>query len=336
MTASTEQVGGERATGRRVPDFFIVGHAKSGTTALYEMLRRHPQIFMSDVKEPQFFARNPESPAPNARVRAFEQTGRHAETLEDYLSLYADAGRDQRVGDGSTFYLWSPLAPERIARARPDARIIAILREPASFVSSLHLQMLQNNTESERDLRRALALEGARREGRHVPRDAHWPAALMYAERVRYVEQLRRYHEAFSPEQVLVLIYDDFRNDNEATVRRVLRFLDVDETVPLEVIAANPTVALRSLRLRRMVRAVRQGRGPVSRAVKAAVIGLTTTRLRENVLHPIRHRVLYSSPPAPDAELMLELRRRFKAEVVSLSEFLDRDLVTLWGYDGIG
>jgi len=119
-------------------------------------------------------------------------------------------------------------------------------------------------------------------------------------------------------------------------VRRVLRFLDVDETVPLEVIAANPTVALRSLRLRRMVRAVRQGRGPVSRAVKAAVIGLTTTRLRENVLHPIRHRVLYSSPPAPDAELMLELRRRFKAEVVSLSEFLDRDLVTLWGYDGIG
>ena len=71
---------------------------------------------------------------------------------------------------------------------------------------------------------------------------------LLYSERVRYVDQLRRYHEVFAPEQVLVLIYDDFRDDNESTVRTVLRFLEVDDSGPIELVRANPTVSVRSLR----------------------------------------------------------------------------------------
>jgi sulfotransferase family protein len=333
MTTSTEQAGGERATRGRVPDFFIVGHAKSGTTALYDMLRRHPQIYMSSNKEPQFFARNPQAAPVHARKNSFEQTGRRVETLEDYLSLFAAAGPDQLVGDASTFYLWSRTAPKRIAQAQPGARIIAILREPASFLSSLHLQMLQNHSETEKDLRKAIALEQERRRGRHIPRSAYWPEALMYSQRVRYVEQLRRYHALFHSEQVLVLIYDDFRADNEGTVRRVLRFLEVDDTVPVEMVNANPTVGVRSVRLRGMVGAVRKGQGPIGGAVKAAAIAVTTSRLRREVLHPLRHRVVYGPPQPPHERLMLELRRRFKGEVEALSEYLGRDLVALWGYE---
>jgi hypothetical protein len=175
-----------------------------------------------------------------------------------------------------------------------------------------------------------------RRQGEQIPRHAYWPQALMYTERVRYVEQLRRYHAAFPKEQVLVLIYDDFKRDNEQTVKRVLGFLGVDETVPLELVSANPTVAVRSLRVQTAVRVVRQGRDPVSRALKGAVIALTSSRMRRDVLHPMRRRVLYSAPPPPDEAFMLELRRRFRSEVVALSEYLDRDLVSLWGYDGVG
>jgi hypothetical protein len=335
MTASTERLPAERAVRRRYPDFFIVGHAKSGTTALYETLRRHPQIYMPGVKEPQFFARNRDTPAAGRGARAFEQTGRHTETVEEYLSLFSAARADQRVGEASTFYLWSEIAPGRIAEVQPAARIIAILREPASFLRSLHMQMVQNNSETEKDLRRALALEPLRRQGRKIPRDAHWPRALMYSERVRYVEQLRRYRDVFAPEQMLVLIYDDFNADNDATVRRVLRFLDVDDHAALAVARANPTIGVRSPRLDILMRSVRAGRGPLTGTLKAALKGITTNRVRQELLYPVRRRLVFRDPPPPDEALMAELRSRFRDEVVALSEYLDRDLVSLWGYEHV-
>jgi hypothetical protein len=334
MTASTERAASAGAPKLgRVPDFFIVGHAKSGTTALYEMLREHPQIFLPENKEPQFFARNPQPPRSDDGRPVLGQTGRHTETFSEYLSLYESARPDQRLGDGSTFYLWSPEAPERIARAQPAARIVAILREPASFVNSLHRQLLKNHTESEPDLRRALALEPERRRGERIPPNAFWPAALLYSERVRYVEQLRRYHAVFGREQVLVLIYDDFRADNDGTVRRVLRFLDVDESVPLMPVEANPSVDVRSQRARRVVRAVYFGEGAAGRAARATTKALTTRGLRERVVYPLRRRLLFRPARRADDELLAELRRRFAPEVRALSGYLDRDLVALWGYD---
>jgi len=333
--ATPEQAAAERPLQGRVPDFFIVGHAKCGTTALYEMLRRHPQIFMPDFKEPMYFARNPGPPPAADAQRSFEQTGRRTETLEDYLSLFAPAEPGQRVGEASTFYLWSQSAPARIAQAQPDARIIAILREPASFLHSLHLQMLQNQAETETDLRRAIALEEDRRRGRRIPRHSYWPAALMYSDRVRYVEQLRRYGEHFPPERMLVLIYDDFRHDNEGTLRRVLRFLEVDEDAPLAVLEANPTVGVRAVRFDSAVRGVREGRSRGARTLRAAVRRLTSRRLRTLVFYPLRRRIVYGDPRPPDEAVMRELRRRFKGEVVALSEYLGRDLVSLWGYDRV-
>ena len=98
------------------------------------------------------------------------------ETLEQYLALFEPAEPGQRIGEASTFYLWSPRAPRRIAEAQPEARIIAILREPASFLRSLHLQLVQNNAETETRSASALALDGPRSEGRLIPRTAHWPA----------------------------------------------------------------------------------------------------------------------------------------------------------------
>jgi hypothetical protein len=317
-----------------VPDFFVVGHAKSGTTALYEMLRAHPQIFMPDFKEPMFFARNWDAPAHAAdQPRRFDQTGRRSETLEDYLSLFEPAEPDQRVGEASTFYLWSALAPGRIAAARPDARIIAILREPASFIASLHMQMLQNQAESERDLLRAIALEPSRRAGRDIPAHAYWPEALMYTERVRYTEQLERYHAAFGRARVLTLIYDDFRAENEATVRQVLRFLDVDDTAPLRVVDANPSVRVRSMRLNTIVSDARQGHTAGARALRATVRTLTSERIRAAVLYPLRRRLLYGEVRGAEPEVMSELRSRFAPEVSRLSEYLGRDLISLWGYD---
>jgi hypothetical protein len=317
-----------QSNGETVPDFFIVGHPKSGTTALYSMLKAHPQIYMPALKEPRFFASELRNPPPRT------PTGDPA-TLEEYLSLFQGARQDQRVGEASPQYLWSQAAPGQIARLRPDARIVAILREPASFLRSLHLQFVQSYNETEKDLRRAIALEQTRRRGERIPPQAMRPQMLIYSEHVRYVEQLRRYRAVFPAERILVLIYDDFRNDNEASVRRVLRFLDVDETVPITVKEVNSSVGVRARGVHELVHALSVGQGPIPRTVKALSGTIAPRRLSRSTALAIRDRIFFTEPSPPDEALMRDLRRRFRGEVVALSEYLDRDLVSLWGYDDL-
>jgi len=310
-----------------MPDFFIVGHPKSGTTALYRMLREHPQIFMPSLKEPLYFS-------SDMRLR-FEtpRSEKVPQTLDAYLALFADAGADQLLGEASSSYLWSRTAAAAIAEAQPAARIVAVLREPASFLRSLHLQLVQIHVEAEGDFSKALALESARREGKRIPSRSHRPQLLLYSEHVRYVEQLRRYEQLFAPEQLLVIVYDDFRTDNEATVRSILRFLEVDDRAPIHAKEANPTVTVRSPRLHDLSQAVALGRGPLTRGLNRTVKSLGPERTRQLVR--LRERVLMGAPPTPDDSVMLELRRRYEPEVLALSEHLGRDLVSLWGYDSL-
>ncbi len=316
----------ERPHGR-APDFYIVGQYKCGTTALYEMLKRHPEIFMPAYKEVWFHS-------PELRTRALGNASNwRPETIEDYLSLFSTAGPEQRIGEVTPSYLISHGAARSIADLQPRARIIAILREPASFLHSFHLQCLQNHTETENDLRKALALEPARREGRLIPRHAARPLELMYSEHVRYVEQLRRYEAEFSREQILVLIYEEFRRDNDAVVRELLRFLEVDDTAPIRKAEVNPTVQIRYPRLYALLRTLNKGQGPAARTTKAVLKTLLPKRYDALA---IQRRLQWGRPDPPDQELMLELRHRFKGEVVALSEYLDRDLVSQWGYDEIG
>src|SRR5712664_3554039 len=112
MTASAEQASASAPAQKRIPDFFIVGHAKSGTTALYELLRRHPQIYLPDSKEPWFFASDMR---PRFEPRL---AGSPPETLEEYLSLFAEAEPGQRAGEASSSYLWSRTAAARIAEVQ--------------------------------------------------------------------------------------------------------------------------------------------------------------------------------------------------------------------------
>src|ERR1700746_1159018 len=115
MTTSTDAPARAKELGGRIPDFFIVGHPKSGTTALYEMLRRHPQIFMPELKEPRYFASDLPSRYNPRRSDV------PAKTYEDSLALFDDAAPDQIAGEASPVYIWSQTAAANIAAAKPDA-----------------------------------------------------------------------------------------------------------------------------------------------------------------------------------------------------------------------
>ena len=333
MSADPARREGPAATGstpvpERYPDFFVVGHHKSGTSALNEKLRRHPQVFMPALKEPRFLASDMRS-----RFR-YEREAPHPETVEEYLALFAPAREDQLVGEASATYLWSRTAAAKIAEVSPDARIVAILREPASFLRSLHVTFVRGHVEFETDLRTALALEDERREGRQIPNRSHLPQLLLYSEHVRYAEQLTRYARHLPPEQMLVLVYDDFRADNRATVRRVFEFLGVDPEVDVGATETNVTSrTIRSHRAHDAIDAVTLGKGPLASSARAVVKSITPRSLRHRAFYAARRNLVTAQAPEEDPELMLELRRRFKPEVLAASEYLGRDLVALWGYD---
>src|SRR5262249_53959755 len=160
------------------------------------------------------------------------------------------------------------------------------------------------------------------------------PQLLLYSEHVRYTEQLRRFRERFPPEQVLVLIYDDFRADNAGTLRTVLSFLGVDEDVELAPGDVNVTTrTVRSHRLHDLIDTVAHGRGRAGSLAKSVVKSLAPRSVRRDAFTATRRHLVTADAPEEDPALMLELRRRFAPEVEAAGDYLGRDLVTLWGYD---
>jgi len=306
----------------RWPDFFVVGQAKSGTTALAEMLGQHDRVFIPRIKEPGFFANE---------LFAAEHHGRAIGELR-YHRLFADAREDQVAGDASTQYIYSAQAATRIAAVRPDARIIVFFRDPVAFIVSLHRQLVQNRYEPEADLGRALALEEERTHGRRVPKLAPRPTGLLYTRRARYVEQLARYERAFPAEQILPLIYEDFRADNRATLARIFEFVGVPDDPSITPSRANPTVQVRSVGAHRALYALSAIRAsPASGAVNAIVRAIPEgARVRATAF--ARDRLREPAPREPDPAVLASLRVRLRPEVVALSEHLGRDLVSLWGY----
>src|SRR3954452_17434204 len=113
-----------------MPNFLIVGAAKSGTTSLYYYLKQHPQVFVSPVKEPKFFAYEGEKVVYRGPGDA-ENNRRLVNNLADYRALFGGANGAKAIGEASPVYLYSPKACERIRHYLPDAKLFVILRDPA-------------------------------------------------------------------------------------------------------------------------------------------------------------------------------------------------------------
>ncbi len=272
------------------------------------------------------------SSSPELRSRNRKPSDLRPETLERTPRCSRPRVRTSVLGEASPSYLMSHTAAaphRRGAAARAHRRDPARARRPSC--ARFHLQCVRNHVETETDFATALALEPATAGGEQIPRHCARPHALLYSDHVRYVEQLRRFLAVFAREQVLVLIYDDFRADNEATVRRVLRFLEVDDGAPVEAVEANPSVRVRYRRLHELTHELSLGPQPAHASGQARDQGITSSRLRRQALRVTRRRVVFGEPRAARRALMAELRRRFRGEVAALSEYLGRDLVTSVG-----
>jgi Sulfotransferase family len=198
-----------------LPNFIVVGAAKAGTTALYWYLSEHPAVFMSAVKETNFFAYNLD--ASGRLVYGDPDVHRFpVRTLEEYQALFAGSEGATAIGEASPLYLESPQAPGRIAALLPGARIVCSLRHPVDRAYSDYLMYL-------------------RRRGRRFDPDreltagATWAAAdSRWMQVSRYHGQLARYFEAFPRERLHVLLFDDIKQNALEATQKVYRFLGVD------------------------------------------------------------------------------------------------------------
>ena len=295
------------------PDFLIVGAFKSGSTALYEGLRRHPQIFMPFHKEPLYFG--------DDLTRRY---GRYTEA--EYLHLFDPAKPGQKSGEASTWYLYSISAAREIHDFNPDMRIMVVLRNPVDVMYSEHSQLIYNVIEDTASFEEALAAEPDRRAGRRIPSGPINIENLFYRHSVRFAEQLERYFDVFGRERVHVMLWDDLRRDGATTIRGALEFLGVDPTLAAAPPNANENKRVRSPLVQRLIVAPRLllplapflRRFPLVRAVRTRMLNMNSEAKQRAPMDPVLRRQLLDEY-TPDIERLGKLIGR------DLSAWLERD-----------
>jgi hypothetical protein len=291
-----------------MPNFVMIGAAKSGTTALHRYLKQHPKIFMSQQKELRFFPFEDQLPA-------FCGPGDKADMdlvikkIEDYRACFAQGAEYPARGESSPLYMYYPRTAERIRHHIPDAKLIAILRHPADRAYSQFL-MKKRDGRDPLCFSAALAAEEKRASN-------GWSHHWHYRQRGFYAAQLKPFFELFKPEQLKIYLYEDYLADNVVFIQDIFRFLNVDDTfVP-------------DMSVRHNVSKI-----PRSRALQ---VFLTEPRLTKNLLKPLvpvrwsrrigdqlRRRNLTKPPLSP--KIRRQLIEVYREDIIKLQDMLQRDL----------
>jgi hypothetical protein len=290
----------------RKPDFFLVGAPKCGTTAMYEFLSQHPEIYLPAKKEIHFFGTDLYSP-------------HYSRDLGAYLELFAGATNEKRVGEASVWYLYSRLASSEIKTFNSAANIIIMLRNPIDMAYSLHGHRLYINSEDIEDFGEALEAESDRKQGLRLPANPYPVAGLFYREVGRYSEQVKRYLDDFG-KQVKIILYDDFKADPDGTCQDLFSFLGVQSPFPVEISVVNASKRIRNRTLAALI-------DPPPAIVRKVGRVFTSSERRQQLFKTVRELNTEHAPRRPlSPGLSKQLKAEFAPDVERLSELIGRDL----------
>ena len=294
----------------RWPDFLIIGAAKSGTTALFHYLSQHPDVYASPVREPNFFALGEKKAVFNGPGDEETVNRNSVSDRNRYRQLFAGASEGQIAGEASPFYLYHESAPSRIYGAAPQAKLIAILRNPVERAYASYLHLVRDGRERCERFEEALTLENDRIA-------ANWEHLWHFTRMGFYAQQLKRYLMFFDRQQLHVVFYDDFKTDPLASVRSCFRFLSLPEDFTPDMRrrpnrSGVPRIAWiqRGLSL--------QGR------IKKTISSILPERIKGSTATLVQRWNL-RRPPLEQAvrERLIAL---YRDDVLALAELLDRDL----------
>jgi hypothetical protein len=299
VVAGMAQLPGQGAHSMTMPNFLIIGAMKAGTTALYYYLEQHPQIYMSPVKEPDFFCFEGEKNLDGSPVT----------DIDTYRDLFKSVSSERAIGEASHCYLYKPRAVERIKHYVPEAKFIAVLRNPVDRAHSHFLHRVRDGTEPLTDFARALR------------EDAHRKNPQDYVGRGLYHGQLKRYFDAFGRDRIRVYLYEDLSDAPLDTLRDAFRFLEVDGTFV-------PDVSLRrnvsGYPKYKTLDAVLRRPSLVKQALKLYLPARLRWRL-STAFDNLKTRNL-TEPPSMPPEVQRQQIEIYREDVLKLQELICRDL----------
>ncbi len=299
----------------RKPNFVVAGAPRCGTTALYAYLSKHPQIFMSYVKELNYFADD----FPTMQKITYRSDA-------DYLQLFSDATDSHiGIGEASPFYLFSDIAFEKMHVTLPDAKVIVSLRNPVDFIHSFHRLNLTLLREDEVDIKKAWALQEERKEGKSLPANLREPALLMYGELGKFSQYVERLFAIYPREQIKVVLLDDLRADTKAFYEEVLAFLEIPSDGREEFPQVNSNFENKSKFLAKIFHP-----SPKVYDFFMKTISLFGTGFMEKVSIFYNKIERLNTTPTKrsemDAEFRAYLTEYFREDVEKLGKLIDRDL----------
>lgn len=204
------------------PNFVVAGAARSGTTALVEALREHPDVFVTQPKEPHYFAFagkpvNFSGPGDDETINKVTVSGR-----DEYLELYSSAAGALARGDGSvsTLYYHDASIPA-LKELADDIKIVIILRDPIERAFSSYQYLRARGYEPLSDFAAAVAQEPERIDG-------GWHHLWHYTSMSMYADAIEHFLDEFGRDRVGIWFYDDFMTDGKVVVSEVCRFLGLE------------------------------------------------------------------------------------------------------------
>ncbi len=218
------------------PNLFIVGAAKSGTTSLYHHLKQHPEVYLSPIKEPNFFSTDIkiEDFSSAYRKRATFVDNRYFNTLplkemqlsfirnsQQYAQLFKNVTTEKIICEASTSYLYSSEAAKNIFDFNPTSKILIIIRNSIERTFSHYLMAVKYGFTS-LNFRQAIEKDlAANKKG--------WGQSELFIELSLYYDQIKRYFDIFPKNQIKIILFDDLVKHQEKTIKEVYNFLSIND-----------------------------------------------------------------------------------------------------------
>lgn len=297
-----------------MPNFLIIGAGKAGTTSIYHYLRQHPDIYMSPLKETNYFAYEATSwSGPNQPVRSENGISFPISSIESYRELFRGVANEQAIGEASPLYMSLPGVAGRIKQHLPDAKLIAILRDPVERAYSSYLMHVRDGREKRTFLQAISEEEGGLCNNGLVFGQRH------YVRIGFYYQSLRPYFNLFDQNQIAVFLFEDLKNDALGLLRNMFYFLGIaGEYVPDVTIRYNVSGLPKNKLWQPLL-----GKSPITKAIRH----ILPTRLAQPVMafqDILRDRQFVKPPLSP--EIRSRMIAGYREDILQLQALIQRDL----------